>query len=95
MAEGDGKSVNPHDLSALKIDVELSRIDGGTTWASAYWGYNAPKLVYDGDSFYTVGYWGEEQATRSLRQKLSGGTCHGRGCRTQERRRRLAHQPVA
>jgi len=45
------------------IDVHLSRIDAGTAWVSAYWGYNAPKLVYDGESFYTVGLWGAEQAT--------------------------------
>ena len=44
------------------IQVDLSRIDSGTAWASAYWGYNAPKLVFDGEHFYTVGFWGADQA---------------------------------
>ena len=45
------------------ISFELSKIDEGRAWVSSYWGYNAPKLVYDGESFYTVALWGEEQAT--------------------------------
>ena len=36
------------------ISFELSKIDEGRAWVSSYWGYNAPKLAYDGDSFYTV-----------------------------------------
>ena len=46
-----------------EISYELSKIDEGTAWVSSYWGYNAPKLVYDGESFYTVALWGGEQAT--------------------------------
>ena len=49
--------------AAEGISYELTKIDEGTAWVSSYWGYNAPKLVYDGDSFYTVALWGEEQAT--------------------------------
>jgi hypothetical protein len=45
------------------MQATLSRIDSGTAWASAYWGYNAPKLVFDGEHFYTVGFWGADQAT--------------------------------
>ncbi|HIM57553.1 MAG TPA: hypothetical protein EYM39_12700, partial [Candidatus Latescibacteria bacterium] len=36
------------------VDYELSKIDEGVAWVSSYWGYNTPKLVYDGDTFYTV-----------------------------------------
>ena len=49
--------------AAEGISYELTKIDEGTAWVSSYWGYNAPKLVYDGDSFYTVALWGEERAT--------------------------------
>jgi hypothetical protein len=44
---------------------ELTKIDGGVAWVSPYWGSNAPKLVYDGEAFYTVGLWGEKQAAAS------------------------------
>jgi hypothetical protein len=45
------------------VTYELSKIDEGTAWVSSYWGYNTPKLVYDGEAFYTVALWGDEQAT--------------------------------
>ena len=41
------------------MDFELSRIDTGEASVSPYWGYNAPKLVFDGGHFYTVGRWGQ------------------------------------
>ncbi|MCE2449825.1 MAG: hypothetical protein J4F35_16035 [Candidatus Latescibacteria bacterium] len=44
-------------VSGQEIDVHLSKIDAGVAWVSSYWGYNAPKLVYDGEM------WGSEQAT--------------------------------
>ncbi len=50
-------------VSGQEIDVYLSKIDTGVAWVSSYWGYNAPKLVYDGESYYTVALWGPEQAT--------------------------------
>ncbi|MCE2438374.1 MAG: hypothetical protein J4F39_02995 [Candidatus Latescibacteria bacterium] len=40
------------------LDFELTRIDSGEASVSPYWGYNAPKLVYDGEHFFTVGRWG-------------------------------------
>ena len=43
------------------IDFELSRIDAGEASVSPYWGYNAPKVVFDGEHFYTVGRWGPHQ----------------------------------
>ena len=45
------------------ITYELSKIDQGRAWVSSYWGYNAPKLVYDGETFYTLALWGDTQAT--------------------------------
>ena len=49
--------------AAAEISYELTKIDEGTAWVSSYWGYNAPKLIYDGDRYFTVGLWGTEQAT--------------------------------
>lgn len=45
------------------MDFELTRIDSGIASVSPYWGYNAPKLVFDGDHFYTLGRWGRQQDT--------------------------------
>ena len=49
--------------SEIEVSYELSKIDEGVAWVSSYWGYNAPKLIHDGDSYYTVALWGAEQAT--------------------------------
>jgi hypothetical protein len=49
--------------SEIEVPYQLSKIDEGVAWVSSYWGYNTPKLVYDGDSYYTVALWGAEQAT--------------------------------
>lgn len=54
---------NAVGASGQEINVHLAKIDTGVAWVSSYWGYNAPKLVYDGDSYYTVALWGPEQAT--------------------------------
>ena len=51
--------------SVAEVPYELTRIDAGDSWVSSYWGYNAPKLVYDGEAYYTVALWGTEQATSS------------------------------
>ncbi len=51
------------NLAVADTSYELSKIDEGTAWVSSYWGYNAPKLVYDGEYFYTVALWGDTQAT--------------------------------
>ncbi|MCY3736010.1 MAG: T9SS type A sorting domain-containing protein [Gemmatimonadaceae bacterium] len=45
------------------IDFALSRIDTGEVWVSPYFGYNGPKLVFDGDDFYAVGMWGLDPST--------------------------------
>ena len=46
---------------------QLTQIDSGVSRVSSYWGYNAPKLVYDGETFYSPGYWGESPSTSQLR----------------------------
>ncbi len=57
-----------------QVDVRLSKIDEGVAWVSPYWGYNAPKLVFDGTAYYTLGLWGAEQATaRGAIYKLKDG----------------------
>lgn len=45
------------------IDFALSRIDTGEVWVSPFFGYNGPKLVFDGDDFYAVGMWGLDPST--------------------------------
>ncbi|MDE3000799.1 MAG: hypothetical protein OXU79_17125 [Gemmatimonadota bacterium] len=44
-----------------EMDFELTRIDSGKASVSPYWGYNAPKLVFDGEHYYTLGRWGPRQ----------------------------------
>ena len=57
-----------------QVDVRLSKIDEGVAWVSPYWGYNAPKLIFDGTAYYTLGLWGAEQATaRGAIYKLENG----------------------
>lgn len=54
----EGKPLHAHET---EIGFELTRIDSGKASVSPFWGYNAPKLVFDGDHFYTVGRWGPRQ----------------------------------
>ena len=57
-----------------QVDVLLTKIDEGIAWVSPYWGYNAPKLIFDGTAYYTLGLWGAEQATaRGAIYKLEAG----------------------
>jgi hypothetical protein len=43
-------------------------------WVSGYWGYNAPKLVYDGKHYYSVGLTGVEEAkSQGVLYELEGG----------------------
>jgi hypothetical protein len=44
------------------VSYKLSKIDEAYNWISPYWGYNAPKLVYDGAAFYTTAHWGKDEA---------------------------------
>lgn len=57
-----------------QVDVQLAKIDEGVAWVSPYWGYNAPKLIFDGTAYYTLGLWGAEQAAaRGAIYKLENG----------------------
>ncbi len=43
-------------------------------WVSGYWGYNAPKLVYDGRHYYSANLIGLEEAeSRGVVYKLEDG----------------------
>lgn len=53
--------VLPLAAQEAEMDFELTHIDSGEASVSPYWGYNAPKLVFDGDHFYTLGRWGRQQ----------------------------------
>ncbi len=55
--------VLPLAAQSSEVDIELVRIDSGEASVSPYWGYNAPKLVFDGDHYYTLGRWGPRQDT--------------------------------
>jgi hypothetical protein len=66
-------SIADNPIICPMMQATLSRIDSGTAWASAYWGYNAPKLVYDGEYFYTVGFWGaDQQSTQGVLYRSTG-----------------------
>ncbi len=54
----EGKPLHAH---GTEIGFELTRVDSGKASVSPFWGYNAPKLVFDGDHFYTLGRWGPRQ----------------------------------
>ena len=70
---------NAVGVSGQEIDVHLAKIDAGVAWVSSYWGYNAPKLVYDGESYYTVALWGAEQATARGGHSTNCATGSGTG----------------
>ena len=55
--------VLPLAAKETEMDFELTRIDSGIASVSPYWGYNAPKLVFDGDHYYTLGRWGPHHDT--------------------------------
>ena len=40
--------------------IEIAR---GESWVSPYWGYNTPKIVFDGRHYYTCGLWGLKPET--------------------------------
>ena len=62
-----------------EIDVHLSKIDSGVAWVSSYWGYNAPKLVYDGESYYTVAAVGTGASPRLRGRSTNCATGSGTG----------------
>lgn len=44
-------------------DLRVTEIDRGHSWVSPYWGYSAPKVVFDGTAYYTAGLWGDTPET--------------------------------
>lgn len=58
--------------AALRQEPEsryrVTPIAEGEGWVSSYWGYTAPKLAYDGETYYTAALWGgsPEQAYGTL-----------------------------
>jgi len=50
--------------------VEIAR---GESWVSPYWGYSTPKIVCDGNAYYTAGLWGDTPETsHGVVYKLTG-----------------------
>lgn len=39
---------------------KMNEIARGHSWVSPYWGYNTPKIVFDGSSYFTTGLWGTD-----------------------------------
>ncbi|MBW7862839.1 MAG: BNR-4 repeat-containing protein [Candidatus Hydrogenedentes bacterium] len=55
--------------------IRVVEIDRGHSWVSPYWGYNAPKLVFDGRAYYTAGLWGAKpESAEALLYKYEGAT---------------------
>lgn len=40
-------------------DCRVVEIARGHSWVSPYWGYSAPKIAFDGSTYYTTGLWGD------------------------------------
>jgi hypothetical protein len=56
------------------LPTPISEIARGISWVSPYWGYNTPKIVFDGDTYYTVGLWGASpDAAHGVLYCLDGG----------------------
>jgi len=51
--------------------VEVAR---GTSWVSPYWGYNTPKIVFDGKAYYTAGLWGPFGDAEGVVYQCTAGT---------------------
>jgi hypothetical protein len=58
-----------------KVTCDLSLIQPEQkAWVSGYWGYNAPKLVFDGTNYYSANLIGTEEATSTgVVYKLEAG----------------------
>ncbi|MCC6490898.1 MAG: hypothetical protein IT364_25650 [Candidatus Hydrogenedentes bacterium] len=50
-------------ISAWAEAQAVSEIARGHSWVSPYWGYCAPKIVFDGETYYTTGLWGATPET--------------------------------
>ena len=58
---------------AVTYDLSLIQPEQNA-WVSGYWGYNAPKLVYDGTNYYSANLTGVEEAkSRGVVYKLEDG----------------------
>jgi len=44
-------------------DTRIDEIARGHSWVSPYWGYSTPKIVCDGETYYTTGLWGDTPDT--------------------------------
>lgn len=44
-------------------EPRITEIDRGHSWVSPYWGYSAPKIVFDGANYFTTGLWGNSPET--------------------------------
>ena len=74
MSEPESPASKESSPAGREVACELTKIDSGTAWVSPYWGSNAPKLVFDGEAFYTLGLWGDKQATaRGVIYKYEAG----------------------
>jgi hypothetical protein len=49
------------EAPAVTYDLSLIQPEQ-KAWVSGYWGYNAPKLVYDGTNYYSASLTGVEEA---------------------------------
>ena len=47
-----------HVVAAGEAEPQVIEVARGHSWVSPYWGYNTPKVVCDGEAYYTAGLWG-------------------------------------
>lgn len=58
---------------ASAADLEVHEVARGSSWVSPYWGYNTPKIVFDGTAYYTAGLWGPVETAEGTVYKYVGG----------------------
>ena len=44
----------------LHVNYRLTKIDQQMTRVTPYFGFQAPKIVFDGDAYYSIGHWGDQ-----------------------------------
>ena len=54
---------HPTDLPSAPVPLKVVEIARGHSWVSPYWGYSTPKVVFDGNRYYTAGLWGASPDT--------------------------------
>jgi len=64
-----------------QVRYQLAKIDQQLTRVTPYFGFQAPKIVFDGDAYYSIGHWGDrpypEPARGCVYKSENGGWTKG------------------